>query len=321
MNLRAGLIGVGPWGINIARTIREDIQDLTLCRAASSNHQSQLHVGDQCQLHKDWREMLVCNDLDAVFLAVPAALNREIASAVLAAGIPVFIEKPVALNSVDAREILAFAIQYKGIAEVDHLDLFNPAIRIMQREIEKPITKIFGRIGASYERRTDMQPLWEYAPHFLALAVILMETMPVAVRANYLPIEVDAPKSSRKEIVRMNLDFDNGVDVCIEAGNGMANKVRSIDVYLEDHGIHFADRASVPLSRFSLLWQNNRVPIIVPSSVLPLTAAIRSFVQKVRLGKPDIAGVVMGLKVVVILEAITKSLLVNDWCVVAPIDY
>ena len=310
--LMVGLIGVGRWGKNIARTLREEVTGITLHRAASRNAEARERVGPACTLHKDWREMLTCDDLDAVFLAVPPGLNREIAGAAIVQRLPVFMEKPMTLNVADAQEILDLAIRHEGIADVDHVDLYNPAVCAMREAVHTPIKRIFGRIGAAYERRIDMSPLWEYLPHFLAVTIALMGRTPDAVKATFIPRETEPFDDPSKEVVRVTMDFSNGAEVCIEAGNGMARKVRDMEVYLDDSVFHFSDRASVSLSSSLLADPDIRTQVPV-SSILPLTAAIKAFELKVRLGKPDIEGVIMGLKVVRILEAVTKSLVTKDW--------
>ena len=310
--LNAGLIGVGRWGKNIARTIREEIPGITLHRAASNNNDARERVGPDCTIHTDWRELLSCYDLDAVFLAVPPALNREIASAALIRRLPVFIEKPMSLNVPDAQFILDLAIRNEGIADVDHVDLFNPAVCAIRESIHTPCKKIFGRIGAAYDRRNDMSPLWEYLPHFLAVTITLMGRTPDAVRATFIPRETEPFDDPSKEIVRTIMDFGNGSEVCIDAGNGMVHKVRDMDVYFDNEVFHFSDRSAVPLARSLVTEPDTRIQIPV-STMFPLTAAIKSFESKVRIGLPDVEGVIMGLNVVRILEAITKSLVTKNW--------
>lgn len=316
VGLKVGLVGVGAWGKNIARTICEDIPGLILRRATSKNPKAKTFVGPECDVHTDWREMLECTDLDAVFLAVPAKYNLEIASDVLARRLPVFIEKPVALNYFDARQILNIAIANDAIADVDHVDLFNPVFDAMLQEIHGPIKKIFGRIGGPYPRRADIKPLWEYSPHLIAAVLTLVGSMPVAVMARYLQLDSEPINDPRKEIVQMDLGFNNSCDVRIEAGNGVTQKIRNIDVYLEDEVLHFVDRAHVPLSRSPALNLALRAAIPVQSNTLPLAAALRSFEKKVRMAKPDISGLVMGVNVVSILEAVEKSLVTKDWCAI-----
>lgn len=310
--LKAGLIGVGRWGKNIARTLRDDIPGITLHRAASRNADARERVGSECTLHADWHELLSCDDLDAVFLAVPPGLNREIAGAALMRRLPVFIEKPMSLNVPDAQFILDLAIRYGGIADVDHVDLFNPAVCAMREAIHTPCKRIFGRIGAAYERRIDMSPLWEYLPHFLAVTIALMGRTPDAVKATFIPRETEPFDDPGKEIVRTIMDFGNGSDVCIDAGNGMVRKVRDMDVYLDNEMFHFSDHALVPLTRSLTIYPDTRIQMPV-SKVLPLSAAIKSFELIVRQGQPNVEGVIMGLNVVRILEAITKSLVNENW--------
>ena len=142
-----------------------------------------------------------------------------------------------------------------------------------------------------------------------------MGRTPGAVKASFIPRETEPFDDQSKEVVRVIMDFGNGADVCIEAGNGMARKVRDMDVYLDDEVFHFSDRASVPLSRSLLTDPDTHIQIPV-SSTLPLASAIKAFESKVRLDKPDFGGAIMGLNVVMVLEAITKSLVTKKWCCV-----
>ena len=311
--LKVGLIGVGKWGAKIARTIREELPGLHLHRAVTKKLEAQKDVGAQCTLHNKWQELFTGNDIDALILAIPPRYNCEVACVALNRHIPVFIEKPMACNSADALEILNVAIQNQGIAEVDHIDLFNPVFCKMKRSIHEPIKKIFARIGAPYERRSDIPPLWEYAPHFIAATLALMGKMPIAVKGNYLPRETPPFQDPSKEIVQIVFDFGDGSDVCIEAGNGMNKKVRSLDVFLESKMFHFEDCAANPLSSSDMFNPGQKVSIVLPSDTLPLTAALQCFEFKVREGKHNVAGVEMGVKVVTLLEAVTQSLETHDW--------
>jgi len=57
----------------------------------------------------DWRELVTCEEVDAVAVVTPPALNREICLAAVRAGKPLLIEKPLALTVADAQEMVRAA--------------------------------------------------------------------------------------------------------------------------------------------------------------------------------------------------------------------
>lgn len=305
--LRAGLVGLGRWGRSIARTVREEVPALQLHRVASGNAQAQEIAGEGCHVHSDWRELLTCGDLDAILLAVPARLHREIAGAVIESGIPLFMEKPMALNVADAESLCALGRSAQAIARVDHVDLHNPAVVRIRQELngKGSVRSIDGRIGAAYDRRADIAPLWEYSPHFLAVSIELMGKMPTTVAARNLPRETEPYDDPSKEIVALDLDFEGGARVHLEVGNGMRDKTREMTVQGSETTYRYVDRGRVPLSR-AAAGKEAFQPIAVEPT-LPLTAAIRDFADAVRRGDPDFAGLEMGLDVVRILDAASRA--------------
>jgi len=57
----------------------------------------------------DWRELVTREEVEAVVVVTPPALNREICLAAVRAGKPLLIEKPLALTVADAREMVRVA--------------------------------------------------------------------------------------------------------------------------------------------------------------------------------------------------------------------
>jgi predicted dehydrogenase len=57
--------------------------------------------------YTNYEEMLQCGGIDAVYLAVPHDLHLPMACAAIAAGLPVFVEKPLARNLPEGRRLVA----------------------------------------------------------------------------------------------------------------------------------------------------------------------------------------------------------------------
>ena len=73
------------------------------------------HTGFDGALYEDYHEMIAKEKLDAVYIAGPNYLHREMAVACLDAGLPILLEKPMALSLADVDEIIAAGIRNKRI--------------------------------------------------------------------------------------------------------------------------------------------------------------------------------------------------------------
>ncbi len=80
--------------------------------------------------HADYRSMLAADDLDAVFVSVDPASHVSIVQDCLAAGLDVFVEKPLGLNAVDARRVADAEAASDGRVMVAFMKRFAPCYLI-----------------------------------------------------------------------------------------------------------------------------------------------------------------------------------------------
>ncbi len=306
--IKAAQIGVGRWGRNIARTIRDEIPGIRLIRAVTSREDIGDLIGDECTRVADWRDLLNDDEVEAVFLAVPPSRHREMTSAFVESGIAVFVEKPLCLSSQDGRLLLETVGRYDGIVHVDHIDLHNPAVAAIKERSSTsgPLRRIVGHIGAAYERRPDISPLWESSPHFIAVCLTAGGGDLQRVSAKRLPSEPPFSDDENRDLVQLDMAFSDGMTATVVAGNGMARKCRSLRFEFDEKSFIFDDQAE------SRLMEQDRsedkahaVPI---SEVRPLTASIQAFETKIRRGQPTPDDVRTGIKVIEILEAASRAI-------------
>ncbi|MBU6302068.1 MAG: Gfo/Idh/MocA family oxidoreductase [Verrucomicrobia bacterium] len=109
--VRFGLIGFGAWGSHHARAITEASgAELAAISARSPESQAaarSAHPG--VPVLADFQELLRREDIEAVSIAVPTHLHREITVAALQAGKAVLLEKPMAATLDDCQSILRAA--------------------------------------------------------------------------------------------------------------------------------------------------------------------------------------------------------------------
>jgi len=125
-------------------------------------------------------------DIDAVVIATPAALHYEVGKAALEAGKDIFMEKPLALNVVEAEELIRLADTKNKILMVDHILQYHPAVIRLKELIDSgELGKLqyiyFNRLNIGRLRREE-NILWSFAPHDISIILGITEKDPIDVR-------------------------------------------------------------------------------------------------------------------------------------------
>ena len=146
--LGLGLIGCGAFGIFCLENYRKlaDIKPIALADVRADV------VGDIAnQLHLDAYEnvddMLKRPDIDIVHIATPPSSHYELARKVISAGKHVLCEKPLAINTTEADEMLRLAWNEEKIMPVNFVLRYNEVTHAVKRIIES------GLLGAPLSAR------------------------------------------------------------------------------------------------------------------------------------------------------------------------
>ena len=120
-------------------------------------------------------------------IATPAETHFPVASAAIAAGKDVFVEKPMTIDVADARALIEQADAAGRILMVGHLLEYHPAILKLRElvhsgELGKIRYVISNRLNLG-KIRTEENALWSFAPHDIAVILRLVGTMPFEVVA------------------------------------------------------------------------------------------------------------------------------------------
>jgi predicted dehydrogenase len=143
-NLKFGLVGAGFIGrthalaIHATRQVFADLEYLPvphmLCEvSAALAEKAARNLGFE-RSTDDWRKLV--DAVDAVIVAVPSQLHREIALNAFASGKHLLCEKPVGLNSEEVEQIRAAAKQSKGCHAVGFTYARAPMIMFAKRMID-----------------------------------------------------------------------------------------------------------------------------------------------------------------------------------------
>ena len=116
---RLAVVGAGQFGKNHCRVVHESaraelcaVVDIDSARAAESA------AVYQAQPFTDAREL--AGKVDAAIVAVPTTAHEAVAGALLAAGIDVLVEKPIALDMASAGRLVETAERHGRILYLSH---------------------------------------------------------------------------------------------------------------------------------------------------------------------------------------------------------
>lgn len=112
------------------------------------------------EVETDWKKVIARDDIDIVDISLPQHLHFDVAIAAAKAGKHIFCEKPLALSSQQAREMLDVA-EANGVTHyLNHNYRRTPAIQLAKRLINE------GRIGRVFHWRGSYQQDWLVDPDF-----------------------------------------------------------------------------------------------------------------------------------------------------------
>ena len=149
MSVRVGVIGLGIRKYH-ARTYQacKDAELVALCDLDEERLQQMHAQYPQARIYTDYREMFADGGLDAVSVAVPNYLHAEVSIAAMRAGLHVLCEKPMALNSAQAEEMLRVSRE-TGRKLMIHLNYrFCTASQFLKRYVGE------GHLGRIYYAQT-----------------------------------------------------------------------------------------------------------------------------------------------------------------------
>ena len=119
--IRVGVIGAG-WIAREHRRVLDSVAEAQLVAVCDLDLEraAELAAGTDARVYQDWHDLLDHEDLGALLVCTPPRFHREPAVAALKAGLPVYLEKPIARTAEDAAPIVAAAEQSGTVCAVGY---------------------------------------------------------------------------------------------------------------------------------------------------------------------------------------------------------
>lgn len=209
--LRTGVVGFGYWGPNLVRNLDKlDVTELVaICDTSEANRAKASAQYPDVTVVAEMSELLAL-DIEAVVIATSAPTHFELARMAIEAGKHTFVEKPLALTSADAAQLVRLAEQQGVALMVGHLMLYHAAIEWIRAYIG---SGELGEIRYLYLQRLNLgkvrseeNALWSLAPHDISMALHLVDELPGSVSAT----GADYLRNGVEDVVFANLCFPSG---------------------------------------------------------------------------------------------------------------
>lgn len=321
--LKLGIIGWGYWGRNYAKYFDSSLPaELSMvCDLRKDMLQDAKRRYPHLETTTNFND-LVKAGLDGVIVVSPASFHYKIAVPFINAGIPLLIEKPLTNSYKSARKLEQLAKRKHVKVLVGHTFLYNEAILFLKKEIK---AKRFGNINYLEFRRQsygpirdDVNVIWDFAPHDIAITNYLLGSFPKSVYAQ-------GGKFSRNQfddIAIVILRYPGNVLVNINVAWLYPIKIRSLTVLGDKKMAVFEDtnrNEPVKIYDTTLQYPKENAPwgasfrlgdIQIPRlpAVDPLATQLKHFISYIQGKEKPVTPVSDGVAVVSILEAIEKSL-------------
>jgi UDP-N-acetylglucosamine 3-dehydrogenase len=229
--LKFAVIGVGNMGRHHARVYAE-LNTVKLVAIADVHSKTARAIAGKyrCEYYKDYRRMLDVEKPDAVTIAVPTSLHREVALACIDRHVAVMIEKPIADSLRSAKEIIRKGKAKKVPVCIGHVERFNPVIQKLKQLIDQ---HRFGRIISIGSKRVGLFPpqmqdtdvIIDLAVHDIDICNYLLGLQPATVNAR----AGKALNNKMYDYADILLGY-NGIDVHIQVNWITPVKVRQLSL-------------------------------------------------------------------------------------------
>ena len=223
------MVGVGVFGRNHARVYKEleqqgegvrlvGVVDPDVARADAVAREF------GCKGFGSVRQMLTTHsEVRAASVAAPTLHHSAVARDLMEAGVDVLIEKPVAATVAEADDLVQLAKARKRIAQVGHLERFNPAVRATIPLLTQPMFFEVHRLSVFTPRSLDVDVVLDLMIHDLDIVLAFANSPVKEVRAVGLPI-----LSGKVDIANVRLELESGCIANFTASRVSTERVRKL---------------------------------------------------------------------------------------------
>jgi hypothetical protein len=229
--LRIGVVGVGVMGSNHARVLAE-LPGVRLVGVVDPDTRQRERVAQAlgCTAF-DNLDALIGRGVDAVTIAAPTHLHRDIALTCASRGIHILVEKPIASTIEEGRAIIAAARRAGVTLMAGHVERFNPAVESIKRAIQDQdiLSIAITRVGPFPPRMSNVGVVIDLAVHDIDLIRWFTDSEIIEIQP-----QTSSAVAEREDIALLQFRTASGVLAHINTNWLTPFKARTIHIATRD---------------------------------------------------------------------------------------
>ncbi len=277
----AGVIGVGVMGRNHVRVYSE-LKGIDQVYVFDSVVENAKKVKDLAAICNSFAELVKKSEV--ISICVPTKYHYQIAKQVIDEGANFLIEKPIALNVEEGKELLKLINKEELTAGVGHIERFNPIVEEIMKIISRPAYVEIKRHNPTSGRITDASVVEDLMIHDIDIV------FNVLFKGDN---DYSIYSAGNRNICKTVIVFEGSV-VALSASRMGSKKFRTLyteDEELTTEGDFMAQEVFVYRKPKKYEKENERyiqeniIEKVLVNKVEPLKVELKTFVDCVRSGK------------------------------------
>lgn len=282
--VKVGVAGVGHMGKEHAR-IYSELQEVELVGVHDSNPDTARKIAAKCKTRAFGSLEEMVDAVDAASIVTPTSTHLAIAEPFLKRGKHVLVEKPIAMDTEEARKLVDLAEKHGAKLAVGHVERFNPVLVALEERLGRPRFIEAHRLSPYPGRSTDIGVVMDLMIHDLEIILHLVRSPVTSVDAVGVPV-----LSKGEDIANARIRFANGCVANLTTSRISPEKLRKIRVFQDDAylSLDYMKQEGEIYKRLDGKITRDKIPVMKGE---PLKNQLAEFVMNVRENTdPRVAG-------------------------------
>jgi len=273
LSIRIGVVGAGALGFHHVRLLRQQV-GATLVGFHEASAERAAQVTKELGVRAFAELPALLEQIDAAVIVVPTKAHFDVASAAIARGIHVLIEKPITATLEQADALVKLARDRKVLIQVGHVERFNRAVRAAMPYLDAPKFVESERLAPFNPRGTDVAVVLDLMIHDIDLVHALVRDRVADVRAVGVGVLTDI------DMTNAWLAFEGGAVANIKASRVSRDKLRKLRIFQRNG--YFSLDLGEGTGEFYRMRGDVDVAELAKSS-----QSIEKFVERIKLKAPE----------------------------------